>query len=241
MRQAAQSALSSATNLAFLGANACYRQIRLNPSFVGTNRLETCYKDAAEDPVAQSQPSLTTVDWNQAPLNDPETSLIGSMYQSVGANADLVVTDGSAWFWHGLRPPGRHHAARGRPGRVRPVRPLAAGPDQRRRAGPLAGARPGQLVGHHLLHRPAVVAASLATGMASFVFKLSNTTEFPSNIVPAAIPGVTDVLLRAMENVFGDLREPGRRRSPSPPAGNGPPIYRGAAALAPTAQGTNAA
>ena len=42
----------------------------------------------------------------------------------------------------------------------------------------------------------------LASGMASFVFKLSNTTAFPWNIVPKAIPGVTDVLLRSMENVY---------------------------------------
>ena len=43
-------------NLAFLGANACYRQIRLQPTSVGPNRLQVCYKDAAEDPIAREQP-----------------------------------------------------------------------------------------------------------------------------------------------------------------------------------------
>ncbi|MGH9046374.1 MAG: N,N-dimethylformamidase beta subunit family domain-containing protein, partial [Acidimicrobiales bacterium] len=61
MRQGAQKALDKGTNLAFLGANACYRQIRLDSSAVGANRLQTCYKSAAEDPLSRSQPSLTTV------------------------------------------------------------------------------------------------------------------------------------------------------------------------------------
>ena len=50
MRQAAAQASANGVNLAFLGANACYRQIRLEPSSVGPNRLEVCYKDAAGGP-----------------------------------------------------------------------------------------------------------------------------------------------------------------------------------------------
>jgi hypothetical protein len=61
-------------NLAFLGANACYRQIRCSPTSVGPNRLQVCYKDAAEDPIARQDPSLTTVNWNQAPVNNPEST-----------------------------------------------------------------------------------------------------------------------------------------------------------------------
>ena len=52
MRQAAADANADGVNLAFLGANACYRQIRLEPTSVGPNRLQVCYKDAAEDPLA---------------------------------------------------------------------------------------------------------------------------------------------------------------------------------------------
>ena len=101
MRQSASAANAAGVNLAFLGANACYRQIRLEPTSVGPNRLEVCYKDAAEDPLTNEQPALTTVDWNQAPVNQPESTLIGAMYQSVGAKADLVVTDASSWFYDG--------------------------------------------------------------------------------------------------------------------------------------------
>ena len=68
---------------------------------------------------------------------------------------------------------------------------------------PLPGRPPGKLVRHHLLHDTRAVVACWRRATASFVGKLSNTTAFPSNIVPAAIPGVTDILLRAMENVYG--------------------------------------
>jgi hypothetical protein len=80
----------------------------------------------------------------------------------------------------------------------------------------------------------------LATGMSSWVFKLSNTTEFPWNIVPQPIPGVTDVLLRAMENVYGTFGSgPASEKQPS--SGTWDAVYSGAAARAPSAQGTNAA
>ncbi len=45
--------------------------------------------------MAHEQPELTTVNWDQAPVDHPESTLIGSMYQSVGAKADMVVTDAS--------------------------------------------------------------------------------------------------------------------------------------------------
>jgi hypothetical protein len=44
-----------------------------------------------------------------------------------------------------------------------------------------------------------------ATGNASWVNKLSQTTAFPDNVVPAAIPGVTETLLQVMENVYAVL------------------------------------
>jgi hypothetical protein len=239
MRQAAQSALAGGTNLAFLGANACYRQIRFQPSLVGSNRLQVCYKDASEDPMSRTEPSLTTVNWNQPPLNDPENSLIGSMYQSVGANADLVVTDGSSWFWKGCGLPDGTRLPGVVQGEYDRYVPSLPGPDN---VDVLAHSPvPGQNNWSDITYYSTPSGGSvLATGMASWVFKLSNTTEFPNNIVPSAIPGVTEVLLRAMENVLGAFGEgPGSESEPS--GGNGSAIYRGSAGLAPSAQGTNAA
>jgi hypothetical protein len=239
MRQGAQTALESGTNLAFLGANACYRQIRLGPSFVGPNRLQTCYKDAGEDPLSRSQPALTTVNWIQSPLNDPESTLIGSMYQSVGANADLTVSNGSSWFWTGC---GLDNGTRiqgvvqGEYDRFVPSLPGPSDVDV------LAHSQvPGQGNWSDITYYTTPSGGGvLATGMASWVFKLSNTTDFPSNIVPQAIPEVTDVLLRAMENVYGVFGA-GPAWESQPSDGNAREIYRGAAATAPTANGTNAA
>ena len=153
MRQGAAAANASGVNLAFLGANACYRQIRLQPTSVGPNRLQVCYKDAAEDPLAHEQPALTTVNWNQAPVNNPESTLIGSMYQSVGAKADMVVTDASSWFYDGCNLTDGHTFRTVILGEYDRYVPVPPRPAQRRRAGALAGPGPVQLVRHHLLHR----------------------------------------------------------------------------------------
>ena len=93
MRQGASTANAGGVNLAFLGANACYRQIRLQPTSVGPNRLQVCYKDAAEDPMAHQQPALTTVNWNQAPLEQPRVDTHRLHVPVGGAKADMVVTD----------------------------------------------------------------------------------------------------------------------------------------------------
>ena len=153
MRQGAAQANAAGVNLAFLGANACYRQIRMQPSSVGPNRLQVCYKDAAEDPLAQTEPSLTTVNWNQSPLDQPESTLIGSMYQSVGAKADTVVTDASSWFYDGCNLTDGQAFPNTILGEYDRYVPSLPGP---KNADVLAHSPvPGsvQLVRHHLLHR----------------------------------------------------------------------------------------
>jgi len=239
MRQAAQDALTWGTNLAFLGANACYRQIRLSPSSVGANRLETCYKDASEDPVSTTEPQLTTVDWNQAPLNNPESSLIGSMYQSVRANADLIVTDSSSWFWKGCglsdgtALPG---VVQGEYDRYVPNLPGPTNLDVLAHS-PVPGQGNWSDITYYTVPGGGGVFAS---GMASWVFKLSDTTQFPTIIVPAALPGITEVLLRAMENIYGTFGA-GPASFAMASTGNWSSIYRGSAATAPSARGTTTA
>jgi hypothetical protein len=103
MRDGAEAALSHGVNLAFFGANACYRQIRFASSpRNGENRRVICYKDAAEDPLRSSHPALVTGgSWATDPVPRPESALIGLMYQSYGGSGPLVVADGSSWVYRG--------------------------------------------------------------------------------------------------------------------------------------------
>ena len=152
MRQGAAQANAAGVNLAFLGANACYRQIRMEPSGNGPNRLQVCYKDAAEDPITTQNPTLTTVNWNQAPVNQPESTLIGAMYQSVGAKAPLVVTDASSWFYDGCNLSDGDSFPNVILGEYDRYVPALPGPSNLDVLAHSAGPRAIQLVRHHLLH-----------------------------------------------------------------------------------------
>ncbi len=240
MRQAASTASAGGVNLAFLGANACYRQIRLQSTSVGPNRLQVCYKDAAEDPITGQQPALTTVNWNQAPLNDPESTLIGSMYQSVGAKADMVVTDASSWFYDGCNLTDGQAFSTVILGEYDRYVPSLPGP---KNADVLAHSPvPGQGNWSDITYytAPGDGGGVLASGSASFVSLLGNTGAIPPNVIVPAIPGVTDVIRRAMENVYGRFGL-GPATSYGSSSGNWADVYTGAAAGAGSAAGTPSA
>ena len=57
-------------NLAFLGANAVYRHIRLEPSPLGVDRHQVCYKTdlAKEDPLWGTDPAEVTSNWPDGPV-----------------------------------------------------------------------------------------------------------------------------------------------------------------------------
>jgi hypothetical protein len=201
--------------------------------------MEICYKDAAEDPVARETPSLTSVNWGQSPVDQPESLLIGSMYQSVGSNDELVVTDPGSWFFDGC---GLEQGA---------TLPLVVQGEYDRYVPRFAGPTNVDVIAHSPVtkqrnwsdmtyYSTTGGGGVFASGMASFVFKLSNTTAFPWNIVPKAIPGVTDVLLRAMENVYG-LFGSGPASARTPSTGTWAAVYQGNSARVPSATGTNTA
>ena len=240
MRQAAATANANGVNLAFLGANACYRQIRMEPSSVGPGRLEVCYKDATEDPLAREEPSLTTVNWDQSPVNEPESNLIGSMYQSVGAKADMVVTDGSSWFFDGCNLTDGDAFPNAILGEYDRYVPSLPGP---RNVDVLAHSPvPGQSNWSDVTYytAPGNGGGVLASGSASFVSLLSTTGAIPSLVIPGPFPGVTDVIRRAMENVYGRFGL-GPASSYGSSGGNWSEIYTGATAVQGTAAGTTAA
>ena len=240
MRQGAAQANANGVNLAFLGANACYRQIRLEPSSVGPNRLQVCYKSAAEDPMASQQPSLTTVNWAQAPVDDPESTLIGSMYQSVGAVADMVVTDASSWFYDGCNLTDGHAFPKVILGEYDRYVPSYPGP---RNADVLAHSPvPGQGNWSDVTYytAPGNGGGVLASGSASFVGQISTTGEIPAIVIPGPIPGVSDVFRRAMENVYARFGL-GPASSYGASSGNWSAVYTGSAAAARSAAGTPSA
>jgi hypothetical protein len=89
--------------LAFLGANAVYRRIRLQSTAIGRNRLEVNYKDPAEDPVSRRHPRQTTANWPSPPAADPAGSLLGASYACFPGNGDLVVANASSWLLTGTK------------------------------------------------------------------------------------------------------------------------------------------
>lgn len=102
MRAALTAARDRGTNIAFLGANAAYRHIRLGPTPLGPGRLETDYKSFQLDPERLTDPAEATPQWREPPDPRPESALTGALYECNGVSADMVVADPQAWPLAGL-------------------------------------------------------------------------------------------------------------------------------------------
>jgi N,N-dimethylformamidase beta subunit-like, C-terminal len=89
-------------NIAFLGANCCFRRTRLDATRLGPDRLVICYKTSyLQDPEYGKNNDLVTSDWREPPNPDPESSLIGTLYESNPVDADYVVASPDAWLFAG--------------------------------------------------------------------------------------------------------------------------------------------
>lgn len=93
---------STGTNLAFLGANAVFRHIRLEPIGGVPNRLEVNYKDPALDPLTATDPAESTADWPSGPRPRSGAELTGASYQCNPVTGPLVVKDPASWLTTGL-------------------------------------------------------------------------------------------------------------------------------------------
>jgi hypothetical protein len=110
MRAQVEQARDRRIGLGFFSANTCYWQIRLEVSPVTgeANRTIVAYKDhaMAEDPYAldddPTNDHLITGRWREPPLNRPEESLIGVMYETNPVEGDVIVTDRSHWIVSGV-------------------------------------------------------------------------------------------------------------------------------------------
>ena len=207
MRTGATAARDAGVNLAFLGANACYRPIRLEASPVGPDRHEVCYKSAAEAPLSSSDPSRATpVTWGSSPTSWPESQLVGSTYQDVQANADLVVVEPDGWLWAGTGLTAGQHIPGVVQGEYDRFDPAVAGPRNVEvlAHSPVANRGPDRF-SDVTWYTATGGGGVLATGSASWVNKLASADGVPTNVLPGPIDGVTPVLLRAMENVYAVL------------------------------------
>jgi hypothetical protein len=95
-------ARDAGVNLAFLGANAMFRRTRLEPTKLGADRLVICYKTSyMQDPMYGRDNALVTDDWRSPPAPDPESSVIGTLYEGYPTVADYVVAAPDAWMFAG--------------------------------------------------------------------------------------------------------------------------------------------
>ncbi|MGW0898525.1 N,N-dimethylformamidase beta subunit family domain-containing protein [Streptomyces goshikiensis] len=94
-------ARDAGTNLAVLGANCCFRRIRLEPSDLGADRTLVCYKSSYEQDPGFKRGHPATVDFRSAPGADPESSLLGVIYDGYPVDAPYVVTNPGHWLFEG--------------------------------------------------------------------------------------------------------------------------------------------
>jgi len=95
-------ARNKGVNIAFMGANALFRRTRLQASQVGGYREVVCYKtDYSQDPMYGKDNTVVTSDWRDAPNPDPESSLIGTIYEGYPVDAPFVVTSPDSWVYKG--------------------------------------------------------------------------------------------------------------------------------------------
>ncbi|MGW2553930.1 N,N-dimethylformamidase beta subunit family domain-containing protein [Streptomyces sp. NPDC001635] len=95
-------ARDAGTNVAFLGANTCFRRVRIERGETLPDRTVVCYKSSVrDDPCYATRPALATTDFRQAPAADPESSLTGVLYEGYPTDAPYVVHAADHWLYEG--------------------------------------------------------------------------------------------------------------------------------------------
>jgi hypothetical protein len=104
MRAHLMLARDNGVSLGFFAGDVAEWQIRLEPSALGPDRVELCYKVASLDPDATTQPLWTTVRFRDPPVNNPENALVGVWHVGVvskEADYPLVLTGNSSCLLQG--------------------------------------------------------------------------------------------------------------------------------------------
>jgi hypothetical protein len=101
MRDGVISARDHGVNLAFFGANAIYRHIRLEPSWDGRPRRREVNYRSMHDPVASRDPAEATVQWRNAPVPRPEAAIVGAQYACSPVSEDMRLINTTSWVFAG--------------------------------------------------------------------------------------------------------------------------------------------
>jgi hypothetical protein len=105
-RMAVQNAVNHGVNVAYFGAAAMVRHVRLQASPLGADREEVDYRDAQEDPLnSVGDPMQVTGNtWESPPASWSPLTQIGeeySGYLAPGLTAPMVIADASSWVFQG--------------------------------------------------------------------------------------------------------------------------------------------
>ena len=105
-RQGVEAAYSKGTNIAFFGAAAVLRHVRMEPSALGPERTEVDYRNSLEDPLnGHGNPlAVTGNTFSSPPTSWTEIPLVGEIYAGflTGANnVPFVVSHASSWIMKG--------------------------------------------------------------------------------------------------------------------------------------------
>ncbi|MFH9659717.1 N,N-dimethylformamidase beta subunit family domain-containing protein [Streptomyces sp. NPDC017248] len=123
-------ARDAGSNLVFLGANTCFRRVRLEDGQTRPDRTVVCYKTSLRaDPCYPTRPAQVTTDFRSAPAPDPESSLTGVLYEGYPTDAPYVVHAADHWLYEGtgVRPgDGFDHLVGVEYDRITPAAPVPA-------------------------------------------------------------------------------------------------------------------
>lgn len=198
MRDAVTNAITSGVNVAFFGANFCYRKIRFEESVNGSDRLMINYRSTA-DPIYLTDPSLTTVNWSNWPSDLPESTFSGSRYGGVDGTGSLVVADSSSWLWQGTGLVDGDVLEGALGGEFNHYDPASVNPANVQ----ILGHSP---VGGGISDVTYVAAASqggvFSTGTGKWIYHLSNTPLLGNTWIPGPLPLVSAQLTKATENLL---------------------------------------
>lgn len=86
-------------NLSFAGANAGYWRVRLAETDNGPGRRVVCYKSATLDP-KRDDPE-TTARWRDAPHPQPESQVVGQLYDGFPTAGDMKISDPDFFLFEG--------------------------------------------------------------------------------------------------------------------------------------------